>query len=127
MPICKHQCRSASIPDVDYKHQLRGPDRTFGALHLVNRAFDPSEPDQLWVMDVTEHPTDEGKVYLAVVLDAFSRMVIGWSIAEHMRQELVVDALQMAIWRRRPAEQWIEPTGRPNLAAIRSWWLSARS
>jgi putative transposase len=69
---------------------------------LVNRAFDPVEPDQLWVMDVTEHPTDEGKVYVAVVLDAFSRMVIGWSIADHMRQELVVDALQMAIWRRRP-------------------------
>ena len=70
---------------------------------LVNRAFDPTEPDQLWVMDVTEHPTENGKVYLAVVLDAFSRMVIGWSIADHMRQELVVDALQMAIWRRRPA------------------------
>jgi len=70
---------------------------------LVNRAFNPVAPDQLWVMDVTEHPTEQGKVYVAVVLDAFSRMVIGWSIAEHMRQELVVDALQMAIWRRRPA------------------------
>jgi putative transposase len=70
---------------------------------LVNRAFDPTEPNQLWVMDVTEHPTENGKVYVAVVLDAFSRMVIGWSIADHMRQELVVDALQMAVWRRRPA------------------------
>jgi putative transposase len=70
---------------------------------LVNRAFDPVEANQLWVMDVTEHPTEEGKLYVAVVLDAFSRMVIGWSIADHMRQELVVDALQMAIWRRRPA------------------------
>jgi putative transposase len=70
---------------------------------LVNRAFNPVEPDQLWVMDVTEHPTGQGKVYVAVVLDAFSRMVIGWSIAEHMPQELVVDALQMAIWRGRPA------------------------
>ncbi len=70
---------------------------------LVNRAFDPVEPDQLWIMDVTEHRTEEGKVYVAVVLDAFSRLVIGWSIADHMRQELVVDALQMAIWRRRPA------------------------
>ena len=54
------------------------------------------------MMDVTEHPTGDGKVYLAVVLDAFSRMVVGWSIADHMRTELVVDALQMAIWRRRP-------------------------
>jgi putative transposase len=69
---------------------------------LVQRAFDPTEPDRLWVMDVTEHPTGTGKAYLAVVLDAFSRRVVGWSIADHMRSELVVDALQMAIWRRRP-------------------------
>jgi len=70
---------------------------------LVNRQFDPVGPDQLWVMDVTEHPTGNGKAYLAVVLDAFSRRVVGWSIADHMRSDLVVDALQMAIWRRRPA------------------------
>jgi putative transposase len=69
---------------------------------LVNRSFDPAQPDRLWVMDVTEHPTGEGKVYLAVVLDAFSRRVVGWSIADHIRSELVVDALQMATWRRRP-------------------------
>ena len=69
---------------------------------LVNRSFDPAEPDRLWMMDVTEHPTDEGKVYLAVVLDAFSRRVVGWSIADHIRSELVVDAVQMAIWRRQP-------------------------
>jgi putative transposase len=69
---------------------------------LVNRCFDPTEPDRLWMMDVTEHPTAEGKVYVAVVLDAFSRMVVGWSIADHIRAELVVDALQMAAWRRRP-------------------------
>jgi len=69
---------------------------------LVNRAFDPTEPDRLWMMDITEHPTSEGKVYLAVVVDGFSRMVVGWSIADHVRAELVVDALQMANWRRRP-------------------------
>jgi putative transposase len=69
---------------------------------LVQRAFDPAEPDRLWVMDVTEHPTGDGKAYLAVVLDAFSRRVVGCSIAVHMRSELVVDARQMAIWRRRP-------------------------
>lgn len=68
----------------------------------VNRAFDPTGPDRLWVMDVTEHPTETGKVYLAVVLDAWSRRVVGWSIADHMRAELVADAVQMAIWRRRP-------------------------
>jgi putative transposase len=71
---------------------------------LVNRAFGVSGPDRLWVSDVTEHPTDTGKVYLAVVLDAWSRRVVGWSIADHLRAELVVDALQMALWRRRPPE-----------------------
>jgi putative transposase len=71
---------------------------------LVNRQFAVTEPDRLWVMDVTEHPTDEGKVYLATVIDAFSRRVVGWSIADHIRSELVVDAVQMAVWRRQPPE-----------------------
>lgn len=69
---------------------------------LVGRQFDPNEPNRLWVMDVTEHRTGEGKVYLAAVLDAYSRRVVGWSIADHMRAELVADAIQMAVWRRRP-------------------------
>jgi putative transposase len=69
---------------------------------LVNRAFDPDGPDRLWCMDVTEHRTGTGKLYLAVVLDAWSRRVIGWSIADHMRAELVADAVQMATWRRQP-------------------------
>jgi len=72
---------------------------------LVKRNFAVTRPDRLWVMDVTEHATVEGKVYLAVVVDAWSRRVVGWSIADHMRSELVVDAVQMAIWRRQP------PTG----------------
>ena len=69
---------------------------------LVNRRFDPDGPDRLWVMDVTEHRTDEGKVYLAAVVDAWSRRVVGWSIADHIRAELVADALQFATWRRQP-------------------------
>jgi len=71
---------------------------------LVNRAFDPEGPDRLWCMDITEHATATGKVYLAVVLDAWSRRVVGWSIADHIRAELVADAVQMATWRRRPPE-----------------------
>ncbi|MEZ5170430.1 MAG: IS3 family transposase [Acidimicrobiia bacterium] len=69
---------------------------------LVQRRFDPEGPDRLWVMDVTEHRTDEGTVYLAAVVDAWSRRVVGWSIADHIRTELAADALQMATWRRRP-------------------------
>jgi putative transposase len=79
----------------------RDPDAS-PAEDLVQRNFDPTGPDRLWIMDVTEHPTNEGKVFLAVVLDAWSRRVIGWSIADHIRSELVVDAVQMALWRRRP-------------------------
>ena len=71
-------------------------------LDLVERAFDPTEPDLLWCMDITEHPTDEGKIYLAAVIDAFSRRIVGWSIADHLRSDIVVDALQMAAWRRQP-------------------------
>ena len=54
-------------------------------------------PDGLWLTDITEHPTDEGKVYCAAVIDVFSRRIVGWSIADNMRTELVVDALGMAI------------------------------
>lgn len=60
-------------------------------------------PDRLWAIDITEHPTASGKAYCCAVIDAYSRTIVGWSIAEHMRTELVVDALPMATWRRPPA------------------------
>lgn len=69
---------------------------------LVCRRFSVAGPNQLWVADITEHPTAEGKVYLAVVLDAWNREVIGSSITDHLRAEIVCDALDMACWRRRP-------------------------
>ncbi len=70
---------------------------------LVRRRFVADAPDRLWLTDITEHPTREGKVYLAAVLDVYARRIVGWSIADHLRSELVVDALEMARWRRRPA------------------------
>ena len=70
---------------------------------LVARQFRADQPDRLWCTDITEHPTAEGKVYCCAVLDVFSRVIVGWSIADHMRSDLVVDALQMATWRCRPA------------------------
>ena len=69
---------------------------------LVGRKFQADAPNRLWLTDITEHATSEGKVYCAVVLDAFSRKAVGWSIADHLRAELVVDALDMARWRRKP-------------------------
>ncbi len=64
---------------------------------LVDRDFEPDALDELWVADITYVPTDTGYIYLAVVLDAFSRRVIGWSMARHLRTELVTNALEMAI------------------------------
>jgi transposase InsO family protein len=69
---------------------------------LVRRRFVADAPNRLWLTDITEHPTREGKVYCAAVLDVYSRRIVGWSIADHLRAELVVDALEMARWRRRP-------------------------
>lgn len=71
---------------------------------LVNRNFTVTEPNRLWITDITEHPTGEGKIYCAAVMDAYSRLIIGWSIAGHMRTELVTDALGMAITRRQPEQ-----------------------
>src|SRR5215203_1865169 len=70
---------------------------------LVQRRFAPPGPDQLWVADITQQRTDQGWLYLAVILDAFSRRVVGWSMADHLRTELVLDALDMAISQRQPA------------------------
>jgi putative transposase len=70
---------------------------------LVERSFTPAGPDRLWVADITQQRTGEGWLYLAVVLDAFSRRVVGWSMADHLRTELVLDALDMAISQRQPA------------------------
>lgn len=72
---------------------------------LVNRKFTVDEPNRLWVTDITEHPTIEGTLYCAAVLDAYSRLIVGWSIAGHMRTQLVTDALGMAIIRRQPDKQ----------------------
>jgi putative transposase len=69
---------------------------------LVRRDFAPTAPNRLWVADLTEIATWEGKLYLAVVVDCYSRRCVGWAMAEHMRAELVVEALEMAIWHRRP-------------------------
>lgn len=69
---------------------------------LVERDFTATGPDQLWVADITYVRTWEGFVYLAVVEDAWSRRIVGWSMAPHLRTELVLEALNMALWQRRP-------------------------
>jgi putative transposase len=73
-----------------------------GAPDLVQRVFTASAPNQLWVADITYVPTWAGFLYLAMVLDAFSRRIVGWAMAGHLQTRLVLDALDMALTQRRP-------------------------
>lgn len=70
--------------------------------NLLERQFAVNQPDKYWVGDITYIPTKEGWLYLATVIDLYSRQVIGWSMADHMKARLVNDALTMAIWKRKP-------------------------
>ena len=70
--------------------------------NVLNREFDVNAPDQAYVCDITYVWTREGWLYLAVVIDLFSRKVVGWSMGSRMKAKLVCDALTMAIWQRRP-------------------------
>ena len=74
------------------------------ARDLVEREFTAAGPDRLWVADITYIPTWAGFLFLAVVLDAWSRRVVGWAMRNHLRTELVLEALDMAVWQRRPEE-----------------------
>jgi putative transposase len=74
------------------------------ALDLVDRQFYTDRPDRLWVADITYIPTWSGFLYLAMVLDVYSRRVVGWSMETHLRTELILAALNMALTQRRPSE-----------------------
>ena len=82
------------------------------AVDLVNRDFSAEGPNQLWVADITYVPTWAGWLHLAVVLDAWSRRIVGWAMASHLRAELVEDALAMAISRRQPRGRVIHHSDR---------------
>ena len=98
--------RSAGVQGVSRRKQFRttGRDETARpAPDLVDRQFTAAGPDRLWVADITYVPTWTGFLYLAVVLDAWSRRVIGWAMDTHLRAELVLAALNMAVALRRPS------------------------
>jgi putative transposase len=97
--------RAAGLPGVSRRpsvHTTQRAEESRPAPDLVNRDFTATGPDQLWVADITYIKTWVGFLYLAVVLDAWSRRVVGWSMALHLRTELVLEALDMALWQRRP-------------------------
>jgi len=99
--------RCAGLQGVSRRTQCRTTVRDATARpapDLVDRQFTAAGPDRLWVADITYVPTGAGFLYLAVVVDAWSRRVIGWAMASHLRTELVVAALDMALAQRRPAD-----------------------
>jgi len=77
--------------------------RAVPAKDLLQRSFVAAQIDKVWVTDITYVPTREGFLYLAFILDVHSRRIVGWAMENHLRTELVVDALRMAVWRRKPA------------------------
>jgi putative transposase len=82
--------------------RIKGQKECPPAPDLVKRQFVASEPNRLWVADITYVPTSTSFLYLAVVLDVWSRRVVGWAMASHLRSSLVLDALTMAFAQRRP-------------------------
>lgn len=85
---------------------------TTPAPDLLKRNFTAAAPNKIWTADITYINTWEGFLYLAFILDIYSRRVVGWSMATHLRSELVVDALEMALWRRNPDVGLIHHTDR---------------
>ena len=85
------------------RRTTRRDPRAAPAPDLLGRDFVAAQPNRVWLADITYLPTQEGFLYLAFILDVYSRKIVGWSMASHMRTELVVDALQMAVWRRKPS------------------------
>ena len=116
----------AGLEGIPARRKARTTVRVAGvrcAPDLVERDFDPSAPDRLWCADITQISTWEGWLYLATVIDCFSRRIVGWSMQSHMRRELVETALEMAVARRRPARGVIhhcdhggQPQAQPVLA-----------
>lgn len=99
--------REAGLEGVSRRRKTRTTKRDDSkrpAPDLVERDFTADGPDRLWVADITYVPTWAGFLYLAVVVDAWSRRVVGWAMATHLRTELVLDALEMALWQRRPVQ-----------------------
>jgi putative transposase len=119
-----HPCSENTVAKIMREHGIRAKGarrrvRTTDSNHRLPvaenhlaRDFNPDEPNRAWSADITYVPTREGWLYLAVVEDLFSRMIVGWSMADHMESRLVVDALGMAIARRRPLANLIAHSDR---------------
>src|SRR5438046_4413303 len=103
--------RRYRVCTTDSKHSLPV------AVNLLDQNFVADRPDQIWLADITYIPTAEGWLYLAVILDLFTRKVVGWAMRDHLRAELTIAALTMAIQRRRPAAGLIHHSDRGSQSA----------
>jgi transposase InsO family protein len=107
----RHGIRAAThrrfrVVTTDSRHALPVADNLLGQTFLATR------PNEIWLADISYIPTDEGWLYLAVVLDLFTRKVVGWAMRDHLRQELTIAALTMAIQRQRPGRGLIHHSDR---------------
>ncbi len=104
--VAKYMREEGLSSRIERRFRVRTTDSAHGypaADNLLARDFAASGPDQKWCCDITYVPTAEGFLYVAAVIDCCSRKLVGWSMADHLRAQLCVDALEMAIARRRPA------------------------
>lgn len=112
-PCGKHRVlrlmKAAEIKaEIGYKkHKGRYGKPAIAAPNLLAQNFDASEPDQVWVTDITYIRTHEGFLYLAVIIDLFSRKVIGWSMQPTLAADIIMNAILMAVWRRKPKHEVI--------------------
>lgn len=98
--------REAGLEGISRRKKVRTTVSSKGAQaapDLVERNFTADAPDRLWVSDITYVRTSVGFLYLAVVLDAFSRRIVGWAMSTSLKTQIVLDALNMALWQRRPS------------------------
>lgn len=105
--ICRTKHKFKATTDSCHNKQV--------ASNLLDRKFKVSAANCYWVGDITYIPTEEGWLYLATVIDLYSRKVVGWSMSRSMKTDLVNNALLMAIWKRKPSKGliWHTDRGRP--------------
>ncbi|WP_162234507.1 IS3 family transposase [Microbacterium sp. Leaf203] len=111
--------RLDGLTGVSHRRKRRGG-KPNTATHedLVKRQFRADAPNRLWFCDITQHRAKDGWVYCAAVIDAYSRRIVGWSISDRITAEIVVDALEMARWRRRPEPGAVVPNPEPSSTPI---------
>jgi transposase InsO family protein len=109
----RHKRRAPRTTDSKHSHPI--------APNLLDRQFIAAAPNQVWLADITYLSTGEGWLYLAVVLDMFSRRVVGWAMRETMPQELTIAALQMAITQRRPGPGLVHHSDRGSQYAAHAY------